>query len=649
MKTRIKTWLRLLAVCSFAFCVPVLAFSQIQTYIRNTDWNENNSTVGGNSWDQKAARCIITLQNQPDPANNGKMIVVGDFTRYDGTMRPAIVRLNADGSLDESFGTTPINTGGQSILTVTEDPGGNLLIGGMFKQVNGLNIGGIARLDPNGNLDPGFNIGTGFGFGGGYPEVHKILIKNDPARDANDYGILVGGLFETFKGSDIDPGANSGLVQLNMDGSYNRSFKVTDDCCSGGGVRDMVFDNDGNIVAVGEFGVAGGLTTKRVARLLRNGGTTAKPAIIDPSFVRLTTKVPDNTVNSVLVLPDNKILIGGKFNAFLDVSKSGAPPVPGVGRYLASLNADGTLNYPGDADPDPDFQPISFTPSATYSYFEQGVQALKLDPMNRVLVGGRFDSPVGNLIRLDSNGVLDGNFNINGGFNGPVLDFVFRNGAVSNGHATGPGELIVTVGDFTSFDNANKQANVLELGYATVLATNAIKLIAAKINNTEVKLQWTGVSNILAYELQRSDNGSQFQTIVTRSNWSASISFIYNDQAIQGHSVLYYRLMAKGNAGDIHYSDVVKLSFATVQASLLPLSTTTLKLIYTGNTIYGDKLIIQSITADGKLIWQKETPATGNAINKVISLSVPLSAGFLLLKDEQGALLYKTYYMATSK
>jgi uncharacterized delta-60 repeat protein len=648
MKTRIKTWLRLLAVCSFAFCVPALAFSQ--TYIRNTAWNENGTTVGGDPWDQKAARCIITLQNQPDPANNGKMIVVGDFSRYSGTMQPAILRLNTDGSLDATFGTTPINTGAQSILTVTEDPGGNLLIGGMFKQVNGLDIGGIARLDPNGNLDPGFNIGTGFGFGGGYPEVHKILIKNDSTRDANDYGILVGGLFETFKGSDIDPGANSGLVQLNFDGSYNRSFKVTDDCCSGGGVRDMVFDNDGNIVAVGEFGVAGGVTTKRVARLLRNGGAAAQPGIFDPSFMPLNEKVPNNAVNSVLVLPDNKILIGGKFTAFLDVGPGGGGnPMPEVGSYLARLNADGTLDIPSIADQDPDFAPIGLTQPILFSSFEPGVQALKLDPTGRVLVGGRFANPAGNLFRLDASGILDDDFNINTGFNGPVLDFVFRDIVNSEGDIIGAGELIVTVGDFSSFDNVSKQQNVLELGNATVLATNAIKLIATKINNTEVKLQWLGVSDMLTYELQRSNNGSQFQTIVTRSSLSASISFIYNDQAIQGHSVLYYRLIAKGNAGDIHYSDVVKLSFATVQTSLLPLSTTTLKLIYAGNTIYTDKLIIQSITADGKLIWQKETPARSNSISTTISLPVPLSTGFLLLRDERGALLYKTYYLATSK
>src|SRR6478735_880053 len=106
MKNQIKTLLRLLAVCSIVFCSHRPASSQ--TYIRNTDWNKNNSTVGGDWWIPKAARCIITLQNQPDPDDNGKMIVVGDFTRYNGDLHPGIVRLNVDGSLDNSFGTTPI-------------------------------------------------------------------------------------------------------------------------------------------------------------------------------------------------------------------------------------------------------------------------------------------------------------------------------------------------------------------------------------------------------------------------------------------------------------------------------------------------------------------------------------------------------------
>lgn len=646
MKNQIKIVLRLLAVCSIVFCMHHTASSQ--TYIRNTDWNGNDTTVFGSG--QKAVRCIITLENQPDPANNGKMIVVGDFAKYDGVYSPHIARLNADGSIDKTFGTTPLNLGGQPLLTVAEDPKGNLLIGGMFKEVNGQAIGGIARLTPNGNLDPSFTIGTGFGAVSGqtYPEVHKILIKNDPAKDVDDYGILVGGLFKSFNGVDTDGGVKGGLVQLNFNGTYNRSFKVTDDCCSGGGVRDMVFDNDGNIVAVGEFGVAGGVTTKRVARLLRNGGTATQPVIFDPTFKPLNAKVPNNAVNSVLVLPDNKIMIGGKFTAFLDFGPGGGGnPMPEVGSYLARLNANGTLDIPSIADPDPDFVPLGLTSPTLFSIFEPGVQVLKLDPMGRILVGGRFANPKGNLFRLDASGVLDGDFNINAGFNGPVLDFIFRDIVNKDGDVIARGELIATVGDFSSFDNVSKQQNVLELGNATVLATNMLKLNATKVNNTGVKLQWAGTSDILTYELQRSGNGSQFQTIATRSNSNGII--IYNDQSIQGYAILYYRLLAKGKAGEIHFSDVVKLSFTSAQASLQPLSATSLKLTYTGNALYGDKLIIQSIAADGKLIWQKQSAARGNSINTVISLPVPMSNSFLLVRDEQGALLYKTYYMATSK
>ncbi|HYH16792.1 MAG TPA: delta-60 repeat domain-containing protein, partial [Flavisolibacter sp.] len=550
-----------------------------------------------------------------------------------------------------TFGKTPLDLGGQSLLTVTEDPSGKLLIGGMFSQVNGYSIGGIARLDANGNLDRTFNIGNGFGFPGGYPEVHKILIKNDPVKDADDYGILVGGLFKTFKGLKIDGNAKSGLVQLNLNGTFNRSFRVTDDCCSGGGVRDMVFDNTGNIVVGGEFGVAGGITTKRIARLNRNGGTPAKPPLFDVSFTPLTTKVPDNAINSVLVLPDGKILVGGKFNAFLDFGPGGGgKPVPEVGRYLARLNANGTLDIPSVADADVDFAPIDFAPPTTYSLFEPGIQAMKLDPMGRVLVGGRFSSPAGNFIRLESDSsALDVTFNINAGFDGPVLDFLIRDFVDSKGGVVVPGGRIVTVGDFTSFDRVDIQQNVLELADVSVLADFSIKLQAIKVSNSEVNLKWMGNNSILTYEIQRSINGSQFQTIGARSTTSSVTAFQYKDQALQGYPYLYYRVAAKGQSGEYYYSNVVKVAFSTSEASLLPLSASSVRLKYAGGILNGSKVVIQSITADGKLHLQKEVAIGSRSVETVVPLPVPLTEGFLLLRDEQGAVLYKTYYRTPGK
>src|SRR5688572_27355784 len=57
-----------------------------------------------------------------------KIVVGGDFTSYNGTTRNYIARLNADGTLDDTFdaGTT-LNS---SVLALAIDADGNIVCGG---------------------------------------------------------------------------------------------------------------------------------------------------------------------------------------------------------------------------------------------------------------------------------------------------------------------------------------------------------------------------------------------------------------------------------------------------------------------------------------------------------------------------------------
>jgi uncharacterized delta-60 repeat protein len=68
-------------------------------------------------------------------------------------------RLNADGSLDGGFNSGAGANG--TILSVALQPNGKVLIGGSFTTFNGTNRVHIARLNANGSLDTTFNPGTG--------------------------------------------------------------------------------------------------------------------------------------------------------------------------------------------------------------------------------------------------------------------------------------------------------------------------------------------------------------------------------------------------------------------------------------------------------------------------------------------------------
>jgi uncharacterized delta-60 repeat protein len=98
----------------------------------------------------------------------------------------------------------------------------------------------------------------------------------------------------------------------------------------------------------------------------------------------------NGTVETMLVQPDGKILVAGKFTIL-----GGKPR-----NYIGRLNADGTLDD-------------SFNPNAGYY-----VYALALQDDGKIVVGGQFTTmgskPRGGIARLNSNGTLDGSFNTGG-------------------------------------------------------------------------------------------------------------------------------------------------------------------------------------------------------------------------------------------
>ncbi len=93
------------------------------------------------------------------PLNSGKILIAGSFSSYDGIGRKGVAILNEDGSLDTSFhpGTGVIGT----VLHAAEDFYGRILLVGNFSSYNGTTVGKIAMVKPDGSLDTTFRVGTG--------------------------------------------------------------------------------------------------------------------------------------------------------------------------------------------------------------------------------------------------------------------------------------------------------------------------------------------------------------------------------------------------------------------------------------------------------------------------------------------------------
>ena len=86
----------------------------------------------------------------------GRIVLVGDFTSFNGVNRPGVVRLMADGSVDQSFDP---GFGASSVTGIIEEWNGSLLAVGQFDRFNGVQLPGIVRLSADGVLDHSFLAG----------------------------------------------------------------------------------------------------------------------------------------------------------------------------------------------------------------------------------------------------------------------------------------------------------------------------------------------------------------------------------------------------------------------------------------------------------------------------------------------------------
>jgi uncharacterized delta-60 repeat protein len=152
----------------------------------NTDGTKDNSfpTNGFGSGIQVSTTLI-------DP--NGKIMAGGNFGDYSGTSVQNVLRLNTDGTLDNTFSTGIISTIGPPDITGISNVGGQYLITGNFNIVFGLPNLGIVRLNSDGSIDNTFNSGTGFSPIGSF----NVLIFN---KVLNNGVYAIFGSFTSYNG-----------------------------------------------------------------------------------------------------------------------------------------------------------------------------------------------------------------------------------------------------------------------------------------------------------------------------------------------------------------------------------------------------------------------------------------------------------------
>ncbi len=335
----------------------------------------------GNSNDE-----ALSVAVQPD----GKIVAAGESfngTDYDF----GLVRYNADGSLDISFGTngkvtTAIGLAGDWAYSVVIQPDGKILAGG--RSWNDTNSDfALVRYNADGNLDNNFGAGgiVTIAIGLGDDGINSLAIQDDGKIIAAGY-------------SGIIPNLDFAIVRFNSNGTLDNSFgtggKVITPVGSGEDFATSVaIQSDEKIILAG-FSLSSGNGDFALVRYNADG-------TLDISFNvngKVTTDISssDDLATSIAIQPDGKIVVGGRSGNYPDYDFA-------LGRY----NIDGTLDIDFSSD-----GKITTAISAS----DDEAYSVMLQPDGKIVEVG-FSVGVNSkfiLVRYNSNGSTDNNFGTNG-------------------------------------------------------------------------------------------------------------------------------------------------------------------------------------------------------------------------------------------
>lgn len=227
---------------------------------------------------------------QPD----GKILIAGDFTTFNGQPRPRIARLHPDGTLESLETFNPGAGANNRIFHASLQDDWKILIAGLFTAVDGQPRGRIARLNPDGSVESAVSFNTG---AGANAEVYTVASQPDGK-------ILLSGLFTAFNGQ-----PRGRMARLWPDGTLESTATFD----PGAGLDDwadtLTLQADGRIVLGGHFTQVDGKPRNRIARMLADGRVENADSF-DPG------SGANERVYGVTLQPDGRILVGGRFTEF---------------------------------------------------------------------------------------------------------------------------------------------------------------------------------------------------------------------------------------------------------------------------------------------------------------------------------------------
>jgi uncharacterized delta-60 repeat protein len=362
---------------------------------------------------------------QPD----GKIVVAGSVQTTSSTVF-ALVRYNADGSLDTSFDTDGKVTTAFFDSTlfgakgVALQPDGKIVaVGLVFTAETDF---ALARYNANGSLDTTFDTDgrVTTDVSGSYDYANAVAVQPDGKIVVAGYAD--GGSFNW----------DFALVRYNANGSLDTSFdsdgKVMTPVLSGEDEANAVtIQTNGKIVAAG---YADNGTDKDFALVRYNADGSPDTSFGGTGKVTTPVYIDDDVANAVVVQPDGKIIAAGQ-----------AVTSPFEDFALVRYNANGSLDTAYGAGGKSTF--FNFTAKSGY------IQGVALDSLGRAVVAGVIGGRIGVARILGGSGPTPPPATIQ--FSNPTYT-VSESAGFANVNVTRSGDTSTGVAvDYSTSDNSN--------------------------------------------------------------------------------------------------------------------------------------------------------------------------------------------------
>ncbi len=378
---------------------------------------------------------------------NDKIIIAGGFTTYNNVPVNRIARLHKNGTIDKKF-ITEVGANG-NILSIALQGSGKIIVAGEFSSYDGQAVNGLIRLNQDGTIDNTFFFPSAVN----YPtrvlvqEDGKIIITGrdlnskqyvfrlnvngskdntfsytDPIEQTNRHAVVEVMIMQGNKiliGGGIAGGVEERtgmLFRLKPNGSIDPKFEYENNYTDNVWIKSLALQQDGKIVFAGRSRIYAddNLSNNYIGRLNASGATDLTFTIHNEERDKATT------ANAISIQSDGKILATGYFST------------------VGSLLMDNIVRLNTNGDVDATFNQKTGANGSVYTSAKQ--------EDGKLLIGGDFVTynyeTVNRIARLKKNGSLDPSFNSGTGANGTVKSIAVQ-----------PNGKIIIGGEFTSYNN----------------------------------------------------------------------------------------------------------------------------------------------------------------------------------------------------